>query len=67
MKLNINVIGQVLSTALHLLNITQDIVPPDLKAWVTFGLAVVQAGLGVVAHYSNPDGTDVKVAYKGKE
>ena len=67
MKLNTNVIGQALSMTLQLLNITQDIVSPDLKAWVTFGLAVVQAGLGVVAHYSNPDGSNVKVAYKGKE
>lgn len=58
-----NIVAQVLGTLLQILNVAAGVVSPKWQPVVAFGLAVVQAGIALTAHYVNPDGSTAKVAW----
>ena len=57
MKLNVNVILQILALILQGLNQVSGIVPDGYKFAVAVGISVVQGIIAVLAHFSNTDGT----------
>jgi hypothetical protein len=61
-----HIIAQVLAMLLQVLNMASGVVPPKYQPYVMFGIAVVQAGMGLYNHYYNPDGTPAAVAYVAK-
>ena len=64
MKINVNVIIQVLAVILQYANFASDILPPKYQ-WIAAGIiGIVQAVTGILAHFKNPDGTPAAVAYK---
>ncbi len=38
----------------------------EMRPYVAGGLLIIQAVIGMIAQYSNPDGTDVQGSYQGK-
>lgn len=63
MKFSINMILQILMTAGQAGNAILDFVPAKTKPAVAAGLGIIQGVVGLIAHFSNPDGTNAKVAY----
>jgi hypothetical protein len=59
LKLSANVILQALATTGQMLNQLLAIIPNDKKFWVAAGLALVQAAVGIVAHYAPSPATTV--------
>ncbi|MGC8792946.1 MAG: hypothetical protein ACP5U2_06110 [Bryobacteraceae bacterium] len=66
MKVSVNTILQILALAGQALNFTQDLVPAKGKIWVSVALSALQGAAGVLAHYSNPDGTPATEPYVKK-
>jgi hypothetical protein len=63
MKFSVNLIAQILGTLIQVLNFATALVPPDYH-WLVAGIAgIVQAIAGLLAHFSNPDGTPSTVPY----
>ena len=60
---NINVVIQVLSMILQVLNYATPVVPVKYQVFVTFAIAVVQALSALLAHFKNPDGTPAATPY----
>jgi hypothetical protein len=66
MKLSVNLIIQILATIVQVLNFASGMVPAKYQ-WILAGaLSLIQAITGILAHFSNPDGTPAtaKVATK---
>ena len=63
MNIKWNYVAQGLATALQILNVAAGVVPPKYQPFVAFGVAIVQGGIALAAHYNNPDGTSAKVAW----
>src|ERR1039458_6865005 len=57
MKLNVNVILQILALVAQGLNQVSGIVPTNYKFAVAVALSVIQGVIAVMAHFSNTDGT----------
>ncbi len=66
MRFRWNVIIQGLAVAAQTINQIEPIVPEDDKPKVAIALGILQAGIGLLAHFVNPDGTKVHTQYKGK-
>lgn len=63
MKLSINIIIQALGTVLQVLNLVSGMIPPKYQ-WLVAGLVgIIQAVTGMLAHWSNPDGTPATAPY----
>lgn len=63
MKLSTNVIVQALGTVGQALNLASGMVPPKYQFWIAGALGIVQSISGILAHFSNPDGTPSTTAY----
>ena len=63
MTVKLNIVAQVLAFVLQGLNFASGAVPVKYQPWIAFGIAVVQAGIALLAHYQNPDGTNAKTAW----
>lgn len=63
MKLSWNIVLQVLALILQVYNQIGELIPEEGKPIAMFVIAVIQAVIGLVAHYKNPDGTPVTTAY----
>jgi hypothetical protein len=63
MPLSVNYVIQILGVILQVINQTSDTLPPKGKFWATVIMAVIQGVIGVLAHFSNPDGTPSSVPY----
>ena len=57
MKLNINVILQVLALIAQGLNQVSGIVPMKYQFYVAVAISIVQGIIAVMAHFANTDGT----------
>jgi hypothetical protein len=66
MKFSVNVLIQMLTLAAQGLNATMELLPGRGKFWAMVGLSAVQGVTAVLAHFANPDGTPVQVAYDKK-
>jgi hypothetical protein len=62
--INKNIVIQACAMALQYLNVLLPIAPEKYKVWITVSIALVQATVAGLAHYSNPDGTPATTAYK---
>lgn len=67
MKLRTNVLSQIVMTIIQGANQTIDLVPQKGKFWVAIGVGVMQLAGAVLAHASNPDGTDAQLPYTPPE
>jgi len=54
MKLSTNVIVQVLATTIQTLNALVDFVPPKMKIYIAAAVGILQAIVGLLAHYAEP-------------
>lgn len=64
MKLSVNSAIQVLGLAAQATMATMQLFPsPAVQRWAAIATAVIQATSGILAHFSNPDGTPAQVAY----
>jgi uncharacterized membrane protein HdeD (DUF308 family) len=63
MKLSVNVVVQFLGLIAQGLNQVLDLASPKAKFWIMVGLSVIQGIVGILAHFSNTDGTPQAVAY----
>ena len=64
MKVSLNTTAQILAMCLQMLNQVSDIVPQDFKVWVMLVVSILQGVIGVIAHYSNPDGTPATIPWR---
>jgi hypothetical protein len=63
MTLSVNSVIQILGILLQFLNQALDTSSPKIKFWATVIMSVIQGVIGVLAHFSNPDGTPSSVPY----
>ena len=63
MKLSLNVIIQLLMVILQVYNQIGEMLPDEWKHIATFVMTLIQAIVALLAHYKNPDGTPVTLAY----
>ena len=61
-----NALFQALAMGLQYGNLALGATTGTTKAWVSFGLALAQAAVGLRAHYLNPDGTNAAAPYVKK-
>ena len=64
MNITTHAIIQACLTLIQVLNVISTMLPPKQEATVAAFVAVLQALAAFVAHFSNPDGTDVRTAYQ---
>jgi hypothetical protein len=57
MKFSVNSTIQLLALIAQGINAVSDLLPPRGKFYAAVALAAVQGVVGVLAHFSNPDGT----------
>lgn len=62
-RLRTNIILQILMTILQVYNQAGETLPEEWKPVVMFIITIIQAIIALLSHYSNPDGTPVKIAY----
>jgi len=69
MKFSVNTAIQLLALCAQGINAVSDLLPPRGKFYAAVALAAVQGVVGVLAHFSNPDGTDAMQPWvrKGKK
>ena len=65
MKLSVNMVIQILGIIFQAINAMSDFFPD--KALVASIAALIQAVIGVLSHFKNPDGTPATVAYVPKK
>lgn len=63
MKLSTNAATQVIGTIGQAINTASGLVPTKYQFWVSAVLGLLQLVSGVLAHFSNPDGTPASVPY----
>jgi hypothetical protein len=63
MKLSVNVIAQALALALQALNQVSDLLPGKAKFWALVAITAIQGVVGILAHFSNTNGTPQAVAF----
>ena len=65
-KLSVNAVIQICGTLLQVVNALGVIFPQDSSGqrWILAAGAAIQGIVGVLAHFSNPDGTSAKTAYE---
>jgi hypothetical protein len=67
MKFGVNAMIQMLALIAQAGMQVSDILPGRGKAIASVVVAVAQAGVAVLAHFSNPDGTPVTEPWKGNK
>lgn len=67
MKFSVNSVIQVLVLIAQGINAVSDLLPPRGKFYAAVALAAVQGVVGVLAHFSNPDGTRATQPWARKE
>lgn len=67
MKLSVNMIVQLIGTALQALNIITPMLSPKGQATAAATVALMQAVAAYAAHFSNPDGTAATTPYVPQE
>jgi hypothetical protein len=65
MKLSTHSTLQACALAIQMLNYLQPVASGKAKFWVATGVSFIQLVAAVVAHFSNPDGTNARVAWRG--
>ncbi len=63
MKVSVNAVVQILGTALQGLNTVMDLLPARGKFWAYVAVSAIQGVVGILAHFSNPDGSPSTVPY----
>lgn len=63
MRLSLNLIVQILMTAMQAYNQISDLLPAKWKTPAALVMGIIQGLVALLAHYSNPDGTPATVAY----
>jgi len=63
MKWSVNTVLQLLATIAQGINAVGELVPEGYHLWVAVALSAIQGVVGVLAHFRNPDGTNVKAPY----
>ncbi len=63
MKLSVNAVVQILGTALQGLNTVVDLLPARGRFWAFVAVSAIQGVVGILAHFSNPDGTSAAAPY----
>jgi len=63
MPLSWNMIFQAVATGIQGTNAISPMFPHDTQVAIALGVAVVQAAIAFIAHFTNPDGTSASVAY----
>ena len=63
MKFSWNLVIQILGTIGQGLNAVGGMLPPKSQVLVASALAIIQGVSGLIAHFSNPDGTKATTAY----
>ncbi len=63
MKFSWNLVFQIAATVVQGANMLGGILPPKAQGIITAGVTVLQAVVGLLAHFVNPDGTSAKTAY----
>lgn len=64
MRVQTNAVVQILGTAMQAINLLTPAIPPKYHLWAAVALSTIQGVIGVLAHFSNPDGTKVVEAPK---
>ena len=64
MNLNTNAVVQTAALVAQVVNQTVPVLPPRGQFWALVVLSVLQGLSGVLAHFSNPDGTPAAAAYQ---
>lgn len=67
MKISVNSVIQLLALIAQGINAVSDLLPPRGKFYAAVALAAVQGVVGVLAHFSNPDGTHATQPWARKE
>lgn len=67
MKISTNVIIQVLAIVVDQAGQLSGLVPEKYKHWGVLAVGVLQALVGFLAHYRNPDGTPSATPYIANE
>ena len=62
MKFSFNLLVQVLSIAVQVGNELTSVLPPKYHAAFALGVGALQGVVGLLAHFSNPNGTPVTPA-----
>jgi hypothetical protein len=63
MKLSLNVVVQILGTVVQALNAIGGMFPAKQQVLIASIVGVIQAVVGLLAHFSNPDGTPAAAPY----
>lgn len=66
MTFNVSLLVTIVGLFSTMLALTLPTVPEQYKHWGAFAWAILEAVKGLLNHYSNPDGTPVRIAYRGK-
>jgi hypothetical protein len=61
--ISVNVLIQALAGVLHFANMANWIVPAKYKFWIAGVIMICQGLTGILAHYSNPNGTPAEIPY----
>jgi len=64
MRIRTNIIVQSAAFVAHVLNGTLPFAPEEWKPFVALALAILQGAVSFLGHYSNPDGTPARCAWK---
>ncbi len=63
MKLSVNSVIQLLGLLAQGVNAATNILPDEGKFWGFVVISAIQGITGVLAHFSNPDGTSARAPY----
>lgn len=67
MKLSVNAVLQAAMVIAQATNASMDLLPPAWRVRAALIVAAMQSVVGVVAHFSNPDGTNAKEPYRASQ
>jgi hypothetical protein len=66
MRFSLNFFIQAIGVVGQLANQFSNIIPPKAQAWVALALTTAQGVTGLLAHFSNPNGTPAAEPYTPK-
>jgi hypothetical protein len=66
MRLSVNGVIQLLALFAHGLVQTKEGLPPKARFWASVMLASIQGAIGILSHFSNPDGTPADEPWEKK-